>query len=101
MIGSFLTLTVIAHLFPLAIALRVDFTQSRTQSLSKRGSGLHTITSGGQNIECDGDKYGDDLQYGSCQQVLTLLSQDTRQYTWGPHGSHMELITPRRILSRK
>lgn len=100
MIGSFLTLSVFAHLLPLAIALSVDVAQDREQTLSERGSVRHTTTRAGPlTVECDGDKYGGDLQLSSCHQALAELSQDPRAYTWGPHGSHMEIVTPRRILS--
>ena len=72
----------------------------REQTLSERGSVRHTTTTSGPlTVECDADKYGGDLQLSSCHQAFAELSQDARAYTWGPRGSHMEIITPRRILS--
>lgn len=99
MIIFFLTLTNLAHLLPLAIALSVDVTQGRKQTLSDRGLVRHSV--GPLTIECDGDKYGENIQLSSCHQAFAQLSQDPREHTWGPHGSHMELITPHRILSRE
>ena len=100
MIGSFLSLTLFAHLLRLVIALSVNIAQDREQTLSERDSVRRTTHRAGHlTIECDGDKYGGNLQLSSCHQAFAELSQDQRQYTWGPRGSHMEIITPRRILS--
>ena len=73
-------------------------------SLVERAAFNTSINIGGpRTVECNGDVYGNDLApiLDSCKEALDGFTDNRKQYTFGPHGTHNSFITPLRILSRK
>ena len=105
--GSISAILFLLSLASLALTLLVDSSQNHeeredAQNLIERAAFNRSVTKYTQyTIQCDGGKYGDDLQLDSCQGAMSAFPDNRKAYTFGPPNETTEFITPLRILSRK